>query len=74
MKAQHKIGTQFIRRSSKRKDVETVVDILTTKNSKGKIVQIVYVAEHECLGQTVINRSVPSSTITLGLIKKGITK
>jgi hypothetical protein len=57
------IGTKFIRRCSKRKDVETVVDILTTTNSKGEVVGVKYVASHDFMGQKVTDFEVASSTI-----------
>ena len=31
------IGTQFIRQGRKRKDIETVIDIYKTYNSKGEL-------------------------------------
>jgi hypothetical protein len=68
MKPQHKIGEQFIRRSSKRKDVETIIDILTTTDSKGDVVKIRYVALHNFCGQPVIDNDVLQSTITMGKI------
>jgi hypothetical protein len=46
------IGYQFIQaRGKKRRDVETIVDILTTTNSKGEAVKIEYVAVHDFCGQ-----------------------
>lgn len=62
------IGTQFIRRQSKRKDVETVVDILTTTNSKGEVCHIRYIASHDFAGQQVLNKDVVATTIAMGLI------
>lgn len=58
-----KIGTKFIRRCSKRKDVETVVDILTTTNSKGEVVSVRYVATHDFMGQTVTDSDIVGTTI-----------
>ena len=70
LKPQHKIGLQFIRRNSGlRKDVETIVDILTTYNSKNEVVGIVYVAEHDFLGQ-MIKTKTPGATIALSTIIK----
>lgn len=65
-----KIGTKFIRRNSKRKDVETVVDILTTTNSKGEVVSVKYVATHEFMGQKVTDFEVANSTIQRAEIVK----
>lgn len=58
-----KIGTRFIRRNSKRKDIETVVDILTTTNLKGEIVSVRYVATHEFMGQIVTDSDIVKTTI-----------
>ena len=57
------IGTKFIRRGSKRKDIETVTDILTTYNSKGEIVHIRYVATHEFMGQVVTDSDIVKTII-----------
>lgn len=64
-----KIGTTFIRKNTSRKDIETVIDIYTTYNSKNQIVKVVYVCEHDYLGTKVRDYEVPSSTIIRGLIK-----
>lgn len=63
MKSQHEIGLKFIRYSSKRKDIETVVDILTTTNSKGDVIKIEYVTEHDFSGQTITD-IIPCATIS----------
>jgi len=65
-----KIGTRFIRRKTKRQDVETIIDIYTTTNSKGEIVRIRYVAELDFMGQAVIDFDVYDSTIALSKIVK----
>jgi hypothetical protein len=57
------IGTKFIRRSSKRRDIETVTDILTTYNSKGEVVAIRYVATHEFMGQLITDSDIVKTTI-----------
>ena len=62
MNVSHQIGEQFISYRSDRKDVETINDILITKNSEGSVVKIEYIASHDFLGQTV-NRSVTQSEI-----------
>ena len=61
------IGTKFIDRRGKGKKapVQTVIDIYTTTNSKGKVVKRVYVCSHELLGQEVVNYDVPAATIKL---------
>ena len=66
--ARFAIGTMFETRH-KRPKLCTVVDILTTYNNAGELVSIRYVATHEVLGQTVIDRDVVETTIAMGLIK-----
>ena len=61
------IGTKYITRG-KRHDVCTVVDHLTTTNSKGEIVAVRYVTEHEFCGQTVTASDVVDTTIARGLL------
>ena len=52
MQAQYKIGTKY--RPVRKHTYDCVVtDVLTTTNSKGEIVKIRYVAEHEFCGQVV---------------------
>jgi len=67
MKPQFEIGTKFTNRTN-RKDICTVTDILTTRNSKDEVVRIRYVATHEFMGQTVTNNEVPQLTIARGII------
>jgi hypothetical protein len=43
-----------------------VTDILKTYNSKGELVKIRYVAEHQFMGQTVTDRDVVETTIAMG--------
>ena len=62
-KTKYPIGLRFIRATGKRKDVETITDILTTTNNKGEVVSIRYVAAHDFAGQTVMDRDIPPSTI-----------
>jgi len=69
MTPQHKIGVKFIRKHSKREDIETIIDILTTRNIKNEIVEILYVAEHDFLGQ-MIKTKTPGATIALSTIIK----
>jgi len=67
MQAKYKIGLKFIRYSNKRKDIETINDILTTRNSKNEIVKIIYLTNHVFCGQT-INAEIPASTIARSTI------
>jgi hypothetical protein len=59
-----KIGTQYIRDSE---NVSTVVDVLTTYNSKGEVVRRRYVAERNFCGQTLTDRDVLPITILRGV-------
>ena len=59
-----KIGDTFLCKGD-RKDIHTVVDILTTTNSKGEVVQIQAKAEHDFMGQKVTSIH-PLATVTLG--------
>ena len=61
------IGTKFIRQGRKRKDIETVIDIYKTYNSKGELVKTRYVSEKEFMGQTLRDYDVLSTTIKIGL-------
>jgi hypothetical protein len=63
------IGTQFKTRG-KHPQLCTVVDILKTYNSKGEMVMLRYVAEHNFLGQTVIDKDVVETTIAFGLVAR----
>lgn len=48
----------------------SVTDVLTTRNLGGELVSIRYVATHEIAGQTVVDRDVCETTITMGLLTK----
>jgi hypothetical protein len=63
------IGTQFIRRRGKNKNVkvETVDDILSTYNNEGELVSVRYVASHLFCGQVVIDRNIVATTILRGI-------
>lgn len=63
----YSIGTTYKTRGKNSK-ICTVVDILKTYNSKNELVQIRYISTHEFLGQLVINRDIPETTIAMGLI------
>ena len=69
MTPQHKIGVKFIRKHSKRKDIETIIDILTTRNIKNEVIKIEYIASHDFLGQTITAKTM-QSTIALSTIVK----
>lgn len=47
----------------------TVVDILKTYNAAGELIMIRYIATHEFSGQTVTDRDVVETTITMGIEK-----
>jgi len=68
--ANFKIGTKFIRRNSKRQDIETITDIYTTKNIKGKIVKITYVASHNFMGTIIHDYDILAPTIARSKIIK----
>ncbi len=74
MNEEIEIGTKFVRRGNKRKDVETVVDKLTTYNLAGDIIKVRYVCEHIFMGQIVTNRDTLSTTIKMGLVSKECAK
>ena len=67
MTPRFKIGTTFIPCGRKNGGLCTVVDILTTTNSKGDVVRIRYAATHEFMGQTLTDYDVPEVTIARGL-------
>lgn len=58
-----KIGLKFVRPHTKRKDVETITDILSTYNSKGELVRTRYVATHEFMGQQIADSDIVIVTI-----------
>lgn len=61
------IGTQFMTRG-KVPHLCTVVDLLTTLNSKGEVVKLRYVATHKLIGQTVTDYDVCETSIVVGLV------
>lgn len=65
-KEEIQVGTKFKTRG-KHPRVCTVVDIYTTTNLKGEVVQVEYVAVHEFMGQLVKGRY-PAPSIQLGFI------
>lgn len=59
------IGTKFIRRDNKRRDIETVIDIYETfSKASGERVKRRFVCEHIFLGQKVIDYDVTGVTIS----------
>lgn len=65
-----KIGTTFRPVGQKNDSVHTVVDIWTTRDSKGEVVKIRYEATHEFCGQTLTDTDVLETTIARGLISQ----
>lgn len=65
---EYPIGTKFKTRH-KTPRLCTVIDILKTYNSKGELVAVRYVAAHEFLGQTVVDRDIVGTTIKMGLVE-----
>lgn len=53
-----KIGLKFIRPWNKRKDIETITDVLKTYNSAGELVNTRYVATHEFMGQQITDSDI----------------
>lgn len=49
----------------------TVLDILTTYNLAGEVIRIRYVAEHEILGQKVIDHDVLETSIAMRVVETG---
>jgi len=74
MTPRFKIGQQFIKQGRKRRDVETISDILTTTNSAGEVVKIRYAATHEFLGQIITDYDVIETTIARGLISNATSE
>ena len=62
------VGKKFIRRGNKRKDVETVIDKLTTKNLAGEVIKTRYVCSHVFMGQTILNKDTLETTIKMSMI------
>lgn len=62
----YKIGTKFLS-GGKAKKINTVVDIHTTLNLAGEIVNVRYVATHVFCGQIVEERDICAVTIARGL-------
>ena len=66
------IGTKYIAQG-KRKDVETITEILKTYNSKNELVRIEYIVEHDFLNQK-ISHAVCHTTIRTAEIQGRILK
>lgn len=64
-KARFPIGLTY-RSNNKRRDLTTIVDILSTINSSGEIIRIEYVVSHEFTGQA-IRETVPDTRIARAL-------
>jgi hypothetical protein len=67
------IGTQFWS-SGKNKRLSTVVDVYTTVDSAGNIMNFRYVASHVFLGQTLFNYDVVEASIARNLVSQEVTK
>lgn len=65
------IGTQYMTRG-KHPVLCTVVDQLTTTNSRGEVVRATYVTSHQFCGQTVTETDVVDTTIARGLVDKSL--
>ena len=63
------IGTTFKKVGRKHTQVETIVDVLFTRNLKGDLVRIRYISEHEFLGQKIKDCDVIHTTVSRGLIE-----
>lgn len=63
----YEIGLRFIRQGNKRKDIEEIVDILKTYNSKNDLVKTEYITETWFAGQKITNTAL-NSTIALSKI------
>lgn len=50
------VGLQFVYHADKQKRLRTIVDILTTTNSRGEVVEIEYVTAHKLSSQDVRGR------------------
>lgn len=73
MTPKYAIGTIFQTRG-KSPRICTVTDILRTYNAQNDLVEIRYVAEHQFMGQTVVDRTVNETTIAMGLQTEAIRK
>lgn len=62
------IGTQYVRKHGPRRDVCTVIDHLTTTNSKGEVVSVRYVTAFAFLGQQVTDSEVVDTAIARNLL------
>ena len=65
MQARFAIGTKFLP-VGKHSKISTIVDTLTTYNSKGEVVGVEYLATHDYLGQSVGTR-VGDATVARGV-------
>lgn len=63
----YRVGTTY-NSPGKHPKLCTVTDIHTTRNHRGDLVKIQYVATHEFLGQIVTDRELSESTIARNLV------
>jgi hypothetical protein len=74
MRARFPIGLTFIRHIGKKVHrEETILDILTTTNTKGEVVRIEYLIAHDFLGQKV-TETVVDTTIARNLAPEVLAK
>ena len=67
----YQIGQQFVRYSSKRKDIETIIDIhVTTSTLTGEVVKVRYAASHDFMGQSLVDYDICESTIARSIGRK----
>ena len=65
LRARFSVGDTFKTRG-KHPRLCTIRDILVTYNSKGELVKIRYVADHELNGQTISDYDVCETTVLMG--------
>jgi RNase P protein component len=63
------IGTEYKHYSKRHNNQMQIIDILKTFNSKGELVRINYVVEHEFMGQKVTRNDVTDTEIARSLFK-----
>lgn len=71
MRARFPIGLQFVYHGDRFKKINTIVDILTTTNSKGEVRMIEYVTEHPFCGG-VVSQTFGDTAIARSLGNEGI--
>ena len=73
--SKYKVGFKFkLQRGNRSEEIREILDIYTTKDTKGHIVKIRYVTRHIVLGQAVIDHSVVRTTIDIAVAKEKLNK